>query len=116
MLGAHHEERRPEERVGPGREDFYGTVACNLEPYLGALGAADPVPLQRLDPLGPIYLREVEELFCVLRDPEKPLRQVLLDNLRPAPFAPPVGPDDLLPRERRVVLGTPVYGRFFPVG
>ena len=108
MLGTRHEERRPEERVGPGREDLYGTVAIYPEPYLGALGAADPVPLKGLDPLGPLYLGEVEELVGVVRDLEQPLGEVLLDDLRPAPLAPAIRANYLLPRQRRLVLGAPV--------
>src|SRR5215210_5548988 len=108
VLRAHHEERGAEERVGAGSEDLDGAVVFDLEPDLGPLGASDPVPLQSLDPLGPVYLREVKQLLGVVGDLEEPLRQVLLDDRRPAPLAAPVGPHDLLAGQRRVVLGAPV--------
>src|SRR5215208_2657630 len=115
MLRAHNEERGAEERVRAGGEDLDWAVACDLEPDLGTLGAPDPVPLQRLDPLGPVYLREVQRLLGVVGDPEEPLRQVLLDNRRPAPLAAPVWTYDLLPRQRRVVPGAPVDRSFCAV-
>ncbi len=116
MLGGHDEERGPEERVGAGGEDLNRAVAFDVELDLRALRAADPVPLQRLYPLGPLYLGEVQQLFGVVRDPEEPLRQVFLYNRRPATLADPIRPDDLLPRQSRVVLGTPVNRRVVPVG
>src|ERR671910_774860 len=73
VLRAHNEERGAEERVRAGGEDLDGAVAFDLEPDLGPLGAPDPVPLQRLDPLGPVYLREVEQLLGVVGDLEEPL-------------------------------------------
>src|SRR5918994_1403759 len=108
MLGAHYEERGAEERIRAGGKDLDGTIIFDLEPDPGSLGAPDPVPLQRLDPLGPVYVGEVQQLLGVVRDLEEPLRQVLLDHRRPAPFAAPVPTHDLLPRERRVVPGAPV--------
>src|SRR5919107_5791688 len=116
MLGTHHEERGAEERVRAGGKDLDRTVVFDLEPDPGTLGAPDPVPLQRLDPLGPVYFREVEELLGVVRDLEEPLRQVLLDDRRPAPLAAPVRPHHLLPRQRRVVPGAPVDGGLHAVG
>src|SRR5829696_6037631 len=76
VLRAHHEERGAEERVRAGGKDLDGAVVFDLEPDPGALGAPDPVPLQRLDPLGPVYMGEVQELLGVVRDLEEPLRQV----------------------------------------
>src|SRR5215218_2195574 len=116
VLRAHHEERGAEERVRAGGKDLDGAVVFDLEPDPGALGAPDPVPLQRLDPLGPVYMGEVQELLGVVRDLEEPLRQVFLDDRRPAPLAPPVWPHDLLPRQRRVVPGAPVDGGLHAVG
>src|SRR5215213_6539034 len=115
VLRAHNEERGAEECVRAGGEDLDRTVAFDLEADLGAFGAPDPVPLQRLDPLGPVYLREVQQLLGVVGDLEEPLRQVLLDNRRPAALAPPVWTYDLLPRQRRVVPGAPVDRSFCAV-
>src|SRR5215216_3816093 len=115
VLRAHNEERGAEECVRAGGEDLDRTVAFDLEADLGAFGAPDPVPLQRLDPLGPVYIREVQQLLGVVGDLEEPLRQVLLDNRRSAPLAPPVWTYDLLPRQRRVVPGAPVDRSFCAV-
>src|SRR5919107_2317010 len=116
MLGAHYEERGAEERIRAGSKDLDGTVVFDLEPDPGSLGAPDPVPLQRLDPLGPVYVGEVQQLLGVVRDLEEPLRQVLLDDWRPAPLAAPVWANHLLAGQRRVVLRAPVDGGLHPVG
>src|SRR5918995_228691 len=115
VLRAHNEERGAEERIWSGSEDLDGAVDFDLEPDLGPLGAPDPVSLQRLDPLGPVYIREVEELLSVVRDLEEPLRQVLLDDRRPAPLAAPVWANHLLAGQRRVVLRAPVDRGFLTV-
>src|SRR5215203_3799409 len=116
VLRAHHEERGAEERVRAGRKDLDGAVVFDLEPDPGALGAPDPVPLQRLDPLGPVYMGEVQELLGVVRDLEEPLRQVFLDDRRPAPLAAPVRTHDLFAGQRGVVPWAPVDGGLHTVG
>src|SRR5207247_10486976 len=114
-LGEDHE-RRPEERVGSRREypQLFGArlmvVRSSLEDDLAAFRPADPVRLLDADRVGEVDLAEVEELVGVLRDPQVPLRQVALLDLRAAPPAVPVGALDLLAGERSVI-GTPVDGR-----
>ena len=54
-------------------------AALDGEVELGALGAADPVALHGLDPLGPVEIVEgVEQLVGVLGDPEEPLLEIAL--------------------------------------
>src|SRR5215203_5709487 len=115
VLRAQNKERGAEERVRAGGEDLDRTVAFDLEPDLGTLGAPDPVPLQCLDPLRPVNLREVQQFLGVVGDLEEPLRQVLLYDRRPAPLAAPVRSYDLLAGQRRVVLRTPVDRGFLAV-
>src|SRR5205814_8514413 len=66
VLGGDDEEGGAEERVGARREDSHVLLGLlDPEEDLGALGAADPVALDRLGPLGP----------------EATLRQVVLEQL-----------------------------------
>ncbi len=120
VLRGEDHERRPEERVRPGREHPQ-LVAARLmvvgrdrEHDLCALASADPVRLLGLDRLGPVEALEVEQLVGVLRDPEIPLGKVALLDLRAAAPAVAVGALDLLARERPVV-GAPVDGRGLPI-
>ena len=117
MLDGEHEERRTPQRVRPGREDRDLLARfLDREGDLGALGAPDPVPLHRQDPLGPIdeLLGVVEQSLRVVRDPEEPLRQVATLHRRAAPFAGAL--DHLLVREHGGVLRAPVDRRLLPIG
>ena len=116
MLGREHEEGGAEERVGAGGED--GEVEVELlaaEDDLGALRAADPVPLHRDHVLRPglEQLEVVEQPLRVLGDPEEPLLELTQLDERAAALAVPV--DHLLVGEHRLVLGTPVDGRLLAV-
>ncbi len=121
VLRRQHHERRPEQRVGSRREDAQ-VVAARLvvvgrggEDDLGALGPTDPVRLHDPDGFGPVEAVEVEELVGVLRDPQEPLGQVALLDLRAAAPAAPLDTLDLLPGQGAVV-GAPVDRRRGAVG
>ena len=89
-----------------------GTSTSDLldaEEDLGAFGAADPVALDRLRPLGPeAALRQVvlEQLVGVRGHPDVPLRHVPELDLRAAALAAAV--DDVLVGDDRLVVGAPV--------
>ena len=117
VLGREHEERRPEERVRPRRED--GDVLAPLldpEVDLGALGASDPVPLARLDRLGPVDgVEVVEQRVRVVGDPEEPLLHHARLDERAAALARAVG-EHLLVREHGLVVRAPLHRRALAVG
>ena len=107
MLGSDDEERRTEKRVGARRED--GDVVARLldpEENLGALGAADPVALDRLRLLGPVGARVLEELVGVRGRAHEPLRHVPELDLGAAALAMAV--DDVLVRDDGLVVRAPV--------
>ena len=116
MLGGHHEEGRSEEGVGAGRED--GIVDVQFlapEGDLGALAAADPVALHRLDVLGPVDPVEVaEQPLGVVGDPQQPLLELADLDHGPAALAVPVGAH-LLVGEHGLVVGAPLDGRLAAV-
>ena len=116
MLGRHHEEGRAEQRVGAGGED--GVVDAHLragEGDLGALGAADPVALHRLDVMRPVDRVEVvQQAVGVVGDAEEPLLQ--LAQLDGGAAALAVAVDDLLVGQHGGVLGTPVDRGLLAVG
>ena len=111
--GADDEERRAEQRVRPRREDRDVDVQL-LQPEqdLGALGASDPVALDRLRALGPrAALGQVvaQQLVRVRGDLEEPLLQVPRLDQRAAAVAAAV--DDVLVRHDRLVVRAPVHRR-----
>ena len=116
VLRREHEERGAEQRVRPRRED--GNVDVQLlvaEEHLRALGAPDPVALDRLRLLGPVDQRQVvEQLVGVRGDPEEPLHHVPRDDGRPAALAPAV--DHVLVGDDRLVLRAPVDRRLLAIG
>ena len=82
---------------------------------LGAVAAADPVALHRLDVLGPVDRVEVvEQAVGVVGDAEEPLLELAQLDLVAAALAAAV--DDLLVGEHGLVVGTPVDGRLLAVG
>ena len=119
MLRREDHERRPEQRVRPGREDAQLVAAGVVvgrggrEDDLAALGPADPVRLHGPDRIREVDAAEVEQLVGVLRDAQVPLVQVALLDLRAAAPAVAVGALDLLAGERPVV-GAPVDRRRLP--
>ena len=117
VLGREHEERRPEERVRPCGED--GDVLAPLldpEVDLGALGAADPVPLARLDRIGPVDgVEVVEQRVGVVGDPEEPLLHHARLDERAAALAGAVA-EHLLVREHGLVVRAPLHRRALAVG
>ena len=116
MLGREHEEGRAEDRVGPRREDRGVLVQLrDPEQQLGALGAADPVPLNGDRPLGPVEQGVVlQQRVRVRRDPEEPLLH--LPRLDDGPAALAAAVDHLLVRQHRLVVRTPVDRRLLAVG
>ena len=116
MLGGQGEECRPEQRVGPRREDGQLLPApVDGEDHAGSLGAPDPVALHRQDALGPRLerLHLVEQLVGVLGDLEEPLGEALGLDLRAAALATSV--DHLLVREHGLVLRAPLDRRLTAV-
>ena len=115
MLGRQDEEGRAEQRVRPRREDRDVHVQLLVaEEHLRALGAADPVALDRLCLLGPVdQLQILEQLVRVGRDPEEPLLHVLRDDGRAAALALAV--DHVLVGDDGLVLRAPVDGRLLPI-
>ena len=89
VLGREQEERAAEQRVGARGEHgdaLVGRLAVRVaqrEVDLGALAAADPVRLHRLDALGPArqLVEVVEELLRVVGDLEVPLLELALVDL-----------------------------------
>ncbi len=106
------------QRVGTRGEHRDPALApLDLEVDVGAHRAADPVALHLDDLLRPEALelvQVVEQPVGVVRDPEVPLRELLLDHLGAAALAVPV--DDLLVGEHRLVVGAPVDGALLAVG
>ncbi len=116
VLGRHHEERRAEQRVRPRGEDR--VVDADLgagERDLGALGAADPVALHRLDVRRPLDAVEiVQQAVGVVGDAEEPLLQLAQLDDRAAALAAAV--DDLLVGQHGGVLRAPVDRGVLAVG
>ena len=86
MLGRQHHVRHAEAGVGPGGEDAIDAAgrrraSATASSNSRALGAADPVALHGLYPLGPVEVVEVvEQLVGVVGDAEEPLLEVALDD------------------------------------
>ena len=118
MLWGDHEERRAEERVGPGGKHWdVGVELLDPEDDLGALATTDPVALDRLRALGPLASRRqvvLEQLVGIGGDLHEPLLHVPRLDQRTAPPAAAV--DDVLVRENRLVVRAPVDGSRLPVG
>jgi len=111
MLGREHHEGGAEDRVRARCEN--GNVQLEVvdpEEQLGALGAADPVALDRLRPFRPVEHRVVIEQCVGIRgDAEKPLLEVARLDLGAAQLAAAV--DHLLVREHGLVVRAPLHGR-----
>ncbi len=116
VLGRHHEERRPEQRVGTGGED--GVVDRKLlaaEHHLGALGAPDPVALHRLDVLGPVDPIEVpEQPLGVVGNAQEPLLELAHLDLGATALAAAV--EHLLVGEHRLISRAPLDRGLLAVG
>ena len=83
---------------------------------LRPLGAADPVALHGLDPLGPVEVVQAgQELVGVVGDPEEPLLEVALDDQVAGALAGAVG-EDLLVGEHGLAARAPVDRGVGPVG
>ena len=124
VLGGDHGVGHAERGVGTGGEDPQGqrvpsvgsVAAFDHQVELGSLGAADPVPLHRLDPLGPLQLVEAgEQLVGVLGDAEEPLLEVPFDDQVARALTGAVG-QDLLVGQHRLAAGAPVDRGVGPVG
>jgi hypothetical protein len=108
MLGGQHHERGAPQRVWARGKDDDRVALLGLKGDLGALTLANPVGLQRLDALGPIQARIVQQLVRVSRRLKEPLIEVLLDDGRAAAFAVTIFTPHLLTGQGRVALGTKV--------
>ncbi len=116
MLGREHEEGRAEHGVRPRREDRHVDIQLvDPEEQLGALGAADPVALDRDRPLRPVeQLVILQQCVRVGGDPEEPLLH--LANLDDGAAALAAAVDHLLVREHGLVDRAPVDRRLLAVG
>ena len=116
VLRREDEERRAEQRVGACGEDrIVDPQLLAAECHLGALGAADPVALHRLDVLGPLDRVEVvEQAVGVVGDPELPLLELLGLDLRAAALATTV--DHLLVGQNGLVVRAPLDRGLLAVG
>ena len=117
VFGGDQHEGGAEDRVLARREDLdRGLPVGHREGGLAAVALADPVPLHRKDPLGPAgeAVAAVEQLVDVGGDPEEPLVQVLLPDLRAA--TPAEARLHLLVGEDRLALGAPVHRGALLVG
>jgi hypothetical protein len=116
MLGSEHEEGRAEDRVRPRREDLDVDVELvDAEKQLGALGAADPVALDRLRPLRPVDQRVIgQQRVGVRGDAEEPLLH--FPELDQCATAVAAAVHDLLVGQDGLVVRAPVDGRLLPVG
>ena len=115
VLRSQDHESGAEERVGAGGEHLQLLrVTDDRELDVGALGTADPVPLQSLRRIGPVDpLQVVEQPLDVVGDLEEPLLEVALGDLGPAALATPV--NDLLVGQHCLAGGAPVDGRLAPL-
>ena len=117
MLRRQHHEGRAPQRVGPRGEYLNRRARFRHECDLRAIAAPNPVRLHHFHRLRPVDLFQVgQQLFTVVGDAELPLVQVFLDDRRVAAFAVAVLAPDLLARQRRVTVGTPVDRGKLPVG
>ena len=123
VLGGQHGVGHAEAGVGPGGEHPEGQPvrpssrrARDHQVELGPLGAADPVALHGLDPVGPLEVVEgVEQLVGVGGDAEEPLLEVALDHQVARALAGPVG-QHLLVGQDRLAPRAPVDRGDGPVG
>ncbi len=116
MFRGQHDEGGAEQGVGPGGEDADAQVpAGHGKIDLGALAAADPVPLHLLHAFGPVELFQVgQQPVGIGRDLEEPLRhRLLLDRGVAAPAAAVL---DLLVGQAGLAGGAPVDRRRGPIG
>ena len=115
MLGGEHHERGAEERVGTGSEHGERTGRRG-EVDTRTVAPADPVPLHRLDGVGPIEeIEVVDESIGIGRDAHHPLAHVPLEHREVATVASTVG-GDLLVGHDRAETRAPVDRRLADVG
>ena len=127
MLGGQQHERRPEDGVDAGGEDFdldrlaparraLRPERLDREADQRALRAPDPVALHRQHLGGPLVepLDAREQAVGVLGDAQEPLLKVARLDRRAAAPAPPV--DHLLVRQHGRAVRTPVDRRPPPIG
>ena len=116
VFGSEHEEGRAKERVGAGREDgVFGAELVAAEDHLGALRAADPIALHRLDVLGPVdRVQILKQPVGVVGDLEEPLFELTDLDLSAAALAAAV--DYLLVGQDGLVARAPVDVGLLPVG
>jgi hypothetical protein len=124
VLGGDHRVGHPERGVRAGGEDTQGqrwpavaaVASLHHQVELGALGAADPVALHGLDPLGPVQVVQTgQQLVGVLGDPEEPLLEHPLLHQVARPLAGPVG-QHLLIGQHRLAARAPVDRGVLAVG
>jgi hypothetical protein len=115
MLGGEHHEGGAEEGVGPrGEHGEWTGGGGEVDP--GAMAATDPVPLHRLDGIGPVEEVEViDQAIGVGGDAHHPLAHVPLEHGIVAAVAPAVG-SDLLIGDDGSETGAPVDRCFAHVG
>ena len=116
VLGGHHEEGSPEQRVGTGGE--HGVVDAQFlaaKRHLGSLRAPDPVALHRLHVLRPVDPIEVaQQPLGVVGYAEEPLLELPDFDQRAAALAATFGVH-LLVGEHGLVFGAPLHRRLLAI-
>ena len=115
MFGGEHHERCAEQRVGSRGEDG-DRASRRFEVDLGAVAAADPVALHRLDGLGPIeQLEVVDQAVGIRSDTHHPLPHVALEHREVATVGTAVGGNFFVCHDS-AQTGTPVDRRLRDIG
>ncbi len=117
VFGGDQHEGGAEDRVLARREDLDRALPVgHREGGLAAVALPDPVLLHREDPFGPAGkpVAVVQQFLDIGGDPEEPLVQELLADLRAAP--PAEAGLHLFVGEDRLALGAPVHRGAFLVG
>ncbi len=112
-----HHKRRAEDGVDAGGEDFNRIVgALDREPDTSAFRSPNPIPLHGQDFLRPFRqaFSRLQQIVRVMRDLQKPLLEVLLNDLRAAP--PAFAVDHLFVCQHGVVHRAPVHRRAPAIG
>ena len=99
--------------VRPRREDTERDprMVLHRQLELDADTPPNPVCLERSDAFRPLDAGKIQQLVGVRRDLQEPLLQILLDHGRAAALTDAFVADNLLTRQRGVILRTPVHRR-----
>src|ERR1700736_5903690 len=110
MLWREHQESAAIKRVWSRGEhaDLLFVMIVDLEIDLCAFAAPNPISLKQFDPFRPIKsFQFIDQAFGVSGDPQHPLPHWSPDDWKPADLTFSI--DNLLVRQNRPELGTPVH-------